>query len=184
VWSPEGLATVAFAAAIIWLAPATQRLFEKVWTAQDPRAPRDVPQTLEGRLERRIRFSLSPAWALSSRRCWSHPSCTWMDRRASSTTSSEMAARFLAWVVGWSVLLWAVLWGATLALDPAGVRAERRERTCAPLAMWKVPAYERSGARSAMLGNSRVALGMEAGPGFNLGLPAADATVVTRLAAT
>jgi hypothetical protein len=56
--------TVAIAAAIIWFAPATHRLFEKVWTGQDPRAPRDVPQTLEGPLERRIRFSLSPAWAL------------------------------------------------------------------------------------------------------------------------
>lgn len=64
VWAPDGLLTVAFAAAIIWFAPATHRLFEKVWTGQDPRAPRDVPQTLQGPLERRIRFSLSPGWAL------------------------------------------------------------------------------------------------------------------------
>lgn len=102
-----------------------------------------------------------------------------------------MPARFLAWVVGWSVLLWAALWGATIVLDPAGARAEHRGRTCAPLEMWKLRAFERSGARTAILGNSRVALGMDATRGwppgaaastFNLGLPGAAAADVTRLA--
>lgn len=55
---------LAFAAAIVWLAPTTHRLFEGVWTAIEPRAARDVPRSIENPIERRVRFSLTFGWAI------------------------------------------------------------------------------------------------------------------------
>lgn len=91
-----------------------------------------------------------------------------------------MATRFLAWVAGWSVVLWGLIAGATLHLDPFGTRATGRTSTCAAMHSWKWQAFERSGARTILVGTSRVGLGMDATPGgalgaatFNLALPGA-----------
>lgn len=102
-----------------------------------------------------------------------------------------MTSRFLILVLCWSACLWIVLGGAAVALDPAGVRASHRARTCASMETWKLPAFARSGARTVILGNSRVALGMDAtlraplgasAPSFNLALPAATVPEVSRMA--
>ncbi len=54
---------LAVMAVVIWIFPATQRLFARVWTGLEARPPRDVPRVREGTLERRLKFALDWRWA-------------------------------------------------------------------------------------------------------------------------
>jgi len=50
-------------AIVIWMLPATQRLFANVWTGLEARPPRDIPPVRESGFERRLKFSLDWQWA-------------------------------------------------------------------------------------------------------------------------